>query len=98
MCKNCFECKNAEISFETIMKVNKEVVNGFEKISENKDSFLGNMYGKCLKGNTKELIRIYKENGHKNKSECNIEMNCFEQTDFAKATDELLAVINKTKK
>lgn len=95
MCKNCFDCKNAKISFEDVVKVNKKLVNDFEKISENKDSSLGDMYGKCLKGNTEKLIKLYKEYGNKNKSECNIELNCFEKTDFAKATDELLNVINK---
>lgn len=106
MCKNCFECKNAEITFKDVMKIhknslknieikNKDLPNDFKKISENSDSCLGDMYGKCLKGDTEKLIKHYKENGHLRKLDCKIEMDCFEPTDFAIATDNLFNTMNK---
>lgn len=93
MCKNCFDCKHKNVTFEETS--NKITLKEFEKISENEDSSLGAMYGNCIKGYTSKLVKHYKENGNLKKDECKVEMDCFEKTDFAKATDSLIETINK---
>ena len=30
MCKNCFECKNSEIAFKDVMKIDKDLLKNIE--------------------------------------------------------------------
>ncbi len=89
--KNCFDCKYKSIAFEE--NLNNDGT--FVLISENKDSVLGSMYGKCLNGHTDTLICFFKKYGKKLKSEViEEEFDCHDYSDSIKILDSCLTAAN----
>lgn len=89
MRKNCFNCKNCQIRFENCFP--KEELKDFEVIFENKQMLLGDMFGKCDNGNTKELVDFYKKYGKIPKQESEyIIKSCFEETDIQEVIDSIV--------
>jgi hypothetical protein len=61
-------------------------------ISDDRESALGNMYGKCRDGNTALLLSFYTEYGDKPKDTYkDLVYPCFEETYFEKEMNKLLA-------
>lgn len=80
---NCTHCKQYERHWGSTAP------EGFELISEDTDSCLGNMYAKCNAGNNDVMKAWWDENRDKYVSEVS-DTDCYDPTEFDAALDSVM--------
>lgn len=95
---NCSKCKYKKIIFEG--ELNSIGSNPIQKdmslLNSNPDSVLGDMYGKCEKGNQDTFVTWWK-NSKNVPADQNIDVPCYEPTEFTKRTDNIIDMLDKMK-
>jgi hypothetical protein len=87
--ENCSNCKYGKTVFE---KMNS--IEGMTFLNSNPESVLGDMYGKCIKGNQDVFVDWWKSNANKKTSESN-QVTCYEPTQINVMLDNIIDKVNE---